>query len=69
MKTQNLFAMKEQGPIVAFALVDPTFDPTTPNRGGDENLPEEEIIPDDEKGIENLPPEQPDVDPLEREEP
>lgn len=69
MKTQNLFAMKEQGPIVAFALVDPTFDPATPNRGGDENLPEEEIIPDDEKGIENLPPEQPDVDPLEREEP
>ncbi len=55
MKTKTVFAMKEQGPIIAFALVDPTSDPASPNREGQENLPEEEIVPDDEKGVENVP--------------
>lgn len=67
MKTKNIFATKGRGPILAFALVDPTTDPATPNREGD--VPGEENLPDEGGRIENLPPEQPDVEPLEREEP
>ncbi|MBD1427914.1 hypothetical protein [Sphingobacterium arenae] len=69
MKTKNLFAIKGQGPIIAFAVVEPTSDPATPNRGGEGNIPDEENLPDGGERVENLPPEQPDVDPLEREEP
>ncbi|PRD46393.1 hypothetical protein [Sphingobacterium haloxyli] len=69
MKTQNFFAENGQGPILAFAVVDPASDPATPNRGGEGNSPDEENLPDGGERIENLPPEQPDVDPLEREEP
>ena len=46
MNTQNLFAIKGQGPIIAFAVVEPTYDPATPNRGGEGNIPDEENLPD-----------------------
>lgn len=69
MKTQKLFAIKGQGPIVSFAVVERTSDPATPNSGGEGNIPDEENLPDGGERVENLPPEQPDVEPLEREEP
>ncbi|MBD1427937.1 hypothetical protein [Sphingobacterium arenae] len=69
MNTQNLFAIKGQGPIIAFAVVEPTFDPATPNRGGEGNIPDVDPLEREEPELdeieENQPNEQPDIDPFE----
>lgn len=60
MKTQNFSAMDGQGLIIAFALV---VSPTAQERSDEQN------VPDEGERVENLPPNQPDVDPLKRENP
>lgn len=62
MKTQHLLAMDGQGPIIAFAFTAPSINSMRQEK------PEEENLPDSGERVENLPPDQPDTDPLEREE-
>ncbi len=57
--------MIEQGPIIAFALVDPFFD--IPDKNSNNKSAEDDQ--NDGQAVENPPLEQPDVDPLKRENP